>query len=188
MTIIGIAGCAQAGKDTVADLLHDHTGERIVHFADALRDLAEKLDPLISEPPFDGVMAWPKPLSHFARTHDYAWIKEYTNYRDVLVRLGAGAREAISPRVWISALDERTESWTGFLVADVRYANEANWVKACGGEVWYVIRPGFDAANEEEESSLRAIRTLGLVDTWVPNDRDLDALAVNVAQLWRGGQ
>jgi hypothetical protein len=179
--LIAIAGAAQAGKDTVAGIINRHEPHAILHFADALRDLAMAVDPLIAEAPFGGVMAWPQPLSYFLRGHDYAWTKEHTNYRDVLVRLGAGARRCLGEDVWIKALERRLPDCP-VVIADCRYANEANWVKALGGEVWYVYRPCFNPANEEERFSLGHIRGLGLVDVWIANDGDLDELEATVVE------
>lgn len=171
--LIGLAGYARTGKDTVAAYLADRYGYERRAFADKLRELALELDF-----PFTYVGTDLDP-SHIRTTwaqavkeHGYEKAKERGG-RDMLVALGAGCRKVLGPDVWLDALlpygdsrvvDPLSTVWlrsAPTVVSDVRYLNEAERIVDLGGEVWYITRPGVEPANDEEQRSIEQLLVHG---------------------------
>jgi hypothetical protein len=138
--IIGLSGYAQSGKDTVAKILVDHYKFIRVAFADTLRGVAYKTNPLVGD------------KLHLADLVDeYGWdvAKQNPNVREFLQTLGLAAREELSADVWVvAALLKMSDEKKNYVVTDVRFENEAVLIKQLGGQLWRVRRPSVDAVND----------------------------------------
>lgn len=137
MFILGLAGFARVGKDTVADAI----GWPKVSFAAALK---EDIRPLMERHGLD-----------INKRED----KE--TFRPVLVEYGRTVRK-VNPTYWIERAREQVmalvkEGKSNIVIPDVRYPNEADWITANGGHVFYLDRQGVTPANDEEEGSLRLL-------------------------------
>lgn len=140
MFILGLAGFARVGKDTVADAIGWHK----LSFASALKD---DIRPLMERHGLD-----------INKRED----KE--TFRPVLVEYGRTVRK-VNPNYWINRVEECLAKWTSIygsenkkvVIPDVRYPNEAEWILNRGGAVFYLDRAGIAPANEEEEGSLRQL-------------------------------
>lgn len=163
MTIIGIAGYAQVGKDTAGRGLVEAGFQRFA-FADVLKD---------------EVNAMLRAVGIADDTHQELQKKFW---RDFLVFWGA-KRRAISPDYWIGKLEASIRSLhVNIVITDVRYLNEVKWIESLGGQVIYLSRPGYGPANEEEKQSFDAIRSsANLVE--VCNDASIPGLWSKVAKL-----
>jgi len=151
--IVGLTGYAGSGKDAAGQYLDfEHAFQRLA-FADALKSVAYDLG-------WDG--------------------SKNAEGRDFLVRLGKGMRDHVHPQVWILPLEARVEeahpSLCRWVVADVRYENEAHWIRGKGGIVIHIARPGYEPANKEEERSIGGLIANGLVDLRIENSGDLGYL------------
>lgn len=144
MKLLGLCGFAQVGKDTAAANMPGWTR---MAFADALKD---DLKPLLDSLGVD--------LTDPAQ-------KEKA--RPLLVAYGATAR-AFRPLYWVDrlfgemAFQKLIARGHGneaplFVVTDVRYPNEVNRILTDGGKVVYLLRPGVQAANDEETRSIGEI-------------------------------
>lgn len=150
--ILGFSGFSKTGKDTAAVGLPGFTR---VAFADALKEeLAETLGITVEE----------------LETR-----KE--EFRDAMVKLGAG-RRAEDPRYWITKVEEKLVDISGNVaITDVRYANEALWIRSeLGGRIIYLFRDGFQAANDEERRSIAEIWEHSLVDSVLQNNGTIENL------------
>lgn len=184
--LIGLAGYARVGKDTVGQILVDAHGYERRAFADKLRELAWQVDPvwgeLVAERGYEDVKSDPL-YAHALRTF--------------LVNLGAGARKVLGGGVWLDAClpggtgNWEQRRWNGrdwiepcppTVVTDVRYLNEALRIRDLGGEVWYISRPGVEAANEEEALSISFVVNECPV-RWFVNDHDLVNLPYVVSRF-----
>lgn len=152
--IIGFCGYARSGKDTCANILSSlHKNHRIMKcsFADSLRGLAYDINSFIPE----SKMFYRDMID----TLGYEDSKTMPGVRDYLVRIGEGARMNISPDVWIMSLDYkiRNSDYDIYIICDVRYPNEVDYILSKGGTVIYLDRPGVGPANEVEANSIREI-------------------------------
>lgn len=140
--IIGISGYARSGKDTFYNRSALHLKSRNLEsvryaFADALK---EELDELLKE--HVGISAFTE--------QD----KEKELIRPLLVTYGTELRRRLDPNCWINKIKSRvlTDAGQGkyVFITDVRFENEAQWVKSQGGSMVYVERTGIKPANGEE--------------------------------------
>jgi hypothetical protein len=138
--IIGLSGYAQSGKDTVAEILVDKYGYQRIAFADKIRELLYEMDPPVV---FDGKIIG---LQNCIDVYGWDDAKQEPPIRSMLQNLGVGARKLFGEHFWVGNafvgnLDKN------IIVTDVRFKNEAEYIKALGGEVWRIDRPSITAVN-----------------------------------------
>lgn len=134
--LIGLTGQAGTGKDTVRQILtrkHDFYG---LAFADPIRAMLEKLlretgigthwmhVRELKEQPIDGLGV---------------------SYRHMAQTLGTEWGRALRPDFWLRLATENLHAHaerghSHFVISDVRFQNEVDWVRAHGGVVWRVER------------------------------------------------
>jgi dephospho-CoA kinase len=136
--IIGLSGYARSGKDTVADFLVTQYGFERVAFADPIRNILYDLNP-----PVDGE-------SLASMVDNYGWdiAKSKEEVRTFLQTLGYSARMHIHQDVWVMAAFSKMRADRNYVIADVRFLNEAEHIKKHNGEIWRVERPGVEAVNQ----------------------------------------
>lgn len=143
VVIIGVAGYAQAGKDTVGRILKERGFDRLA-FADALRDMLYALNPAVvvrTGTKFD--------VRHIVDLHGWEWAKAHTDIREYLQRLGTEAgRKVLGSDIWVRTAMAKVQPGGSYVFTDVRFPNEAKAIKDVGGEVWRVERPGTGPAND----------------------------------------
>lgn len=142
--LIGLMGRAQAGKDTAAEALVAAGWQRVA-FADPLRELAYRTDPVV-ETVHDGGTAHVR-LSWLVDRLGWDAAKMFPDVRRLLQRLGAeGVRGVIGDDTWIGlavdAIGRHRASGVPVVVTDVRFPNEADVIRRLGGVVVGVVRPG----------------------------------------------
>lgn len=167
--IIGLTGLAGTGKDTVRQMLendHDFAG---IAFADPIRDM---ITTLLKSACVTAPTAWISSRAH--KEQDIPGLG--ASYRELAQNLGDWGR-AISPDFWVRAAAVRA---TGLLaqgqsivVSDVRYPNEAAWVRQLGGEIWRIDRPS--AAPVRAHESERQVSAV-VADHTIINSASVDAL------------
>jgi len=140
--IIGLSGYAQSGKDTVAKYLVENHGFTRVAFADPIRTLLYTLNPLISGN---------SRLSDLVDEYGWEVSKQTPEVRRLLQELGVGARKVFGEGFWVhqamkTMLDEPRLDLK-YVITDVRFFNEADMVRANGGQIWRVERTGVEAVN-----------------------------------------
>lgn len=135
MTLLGLTGYKQSGKDTFAQYLVRHAGFARVAFADELkREVAEMMRITVE-----------KLERHKAR------------YRNTLQDYGMRRRRE-EENHWITLaaahIDwlEDTYGVQRFVVSDVRFPNEAAWVRARGGKIVRLVRADGLHSNDPHES------------------------------------
>jgi len=131
--IVGIGHRARAGKDTLACALVARHGFTRIAFADSVRLLAPLADP---------------ELAIRLKNHDGDWERAKAGdpyVRGALQRIGEGCRQVLGHDVWLRALTRQLEPGQRYVIPDVRYRDEASFVRSQGGMLVKVTRPGFDA-------------------------------------------
>ena len=156
LTLIGLTGPAGSGKDTAALYLAERYGFVDVAFADPLREMACVL------------------CDHAGI--DYAWVTEPSlknqeipglgfSARQFMQRVGTEAVRSLDPNAWVTALARHIGLGGGLhpvgdriVITDVRFPNEAAWLKLQGG---YLLRLKRDSAglhtNHESERYIDAL-------------------------------
>lgn len=174
LALIGLAGRAGAGKDEVARILTDFGFERRA-FADKLRAVAYAADPHVQGRLSNG--GWER-LSTLVDEVGWDRAKQFGDVRRFLQRLGTeGVRAHLGYDTWVEAIDLDA---TRIAIADVRFENEAEFVRSRGGVVWRVLRDAAGAVAEHvsEDQSFPA-------DAVLVNNGTLAELRVQVATLAR---
>lgn len=184
--LIGLSGYARAGKDSIGEQLVLHHGYSRRAFADKLRDLAYEINPEIVTQ--RGVLTYRTIID----TYGYEAAKnQFEGIRPMLVAIGAGARKVLGGGVWLDATlpnlhGVALRGWQRnnmpTAVTDVRYLNEAQRIVQLGGEVWYVDRPGVNAANEEEQRTIAEVLKHVSVRVFC-NDGAFNELSARVAKF-----
>jgi hypothetical protein len=142
--IIGLTGYARSGKDTVANILIEEYGFTRLAFADKIRDLLVEVNPILS----DGHR-----LNEILK--DYGWevAKAKTEVRRLLQDLGVGARKVFGDNHWIVEAFKDIDRSKNYVVTDVRFENEAEFIKSFSGQIWRIKRPGIEAVNAHVSES-----------------------------------
>jgi hypothetical protein len=167
--IIGLCGAAGAGKGSVASILESR-GFATLSFADPIYEAVSAITGLtVSELQDRG-----------RKENALGWISY--SPRRLLQSLGTDwGRNMIHPEIWVMATMQRMLAGGDYCIPDVRFVNEAAAIRARGGVVWRVERPGHslltgDAAAHESERGIPD----EYVDSRVVNDGTLDDLQVAV--------
>lgn len=168
-TLITLTGPAGAGKDTVADILQSHLGFSRLAFADALR--AEICAAFSLEPVYLSARSTkeqPMPALALRRCRDNAFIARVASLhgvtgmrddfltaprspRQILQWWGTEYRREQDPDYWINQVDlhlgaGQFDLVRRIVVTDTRFDNEAAMLRAHGGIVWAITRPGHEVA------------------------------------------
>lgn len=183
--LIGLTGRKRTGKDSVADALSASAGYARASFADAVREAALDLDPWIPEyvdrysPP-----VWRR-LSDVVALYGWEEAKDrIPEVRRTLQRLGTDVVRKLDSELWVEYGLERAGLIEGPVVfTDCRFPNEADAIRAAGGIIVRVVRPGLpdDGDKHESETALDDYP----VDVTIRNDSTLTALHDRARDLAR---
>ena len=137
MILIGLTGHAGSGKDTVRNIMETE-GFVGLAFADGIRGMLRKL--LTSAGIDDACID--------ERTLKEAIIPELgVSYRHMAQSLGTEWARNLRRDFWLRiaaafVVDQMDAGETHFVISDVRFANEAEWVRNKGGQIWRIHREG----------------------------------------------
>ena len=191
--IIGIAGKAQAGKDTTARMINFlryypnatwysywdsdlplEFEDDIVHFADLLKYAAEHM---LSVPVYTM-------QSMAGKSMTFDWLDGMTG-REFLQKLGTAVRNEVHPEFWTRALFIKEKNNQNLIIPDVRFPNEAQIVKDHGGILIRIERPSAGAGNHISETALDDYKGWDIV---IDNVGTLEDLYKQVKFLMNDGQ
>lgn len=180
--LIGLAGLARSGKDTVGAHLVTNHGYTRVAFGDGVRQAALALDPIINIQTSDTDPV-PVTLRLSQLVDDLGWegAKSYSEVRRTLQRIGTEAGWMMHGRnLWVDLAASRIDGPT--VITDVRFAHEVAWLDSVGGALWRIERPGNElslsgqtAAHASEAGDLGREP-----DAVIVNDGTLEDLAARV--------
>jgi hypothetical protein len=140
--IIGLAGYARAGKDTVAGIINRLYGHQVTSFSDILREFNYAQNLFLS----DGCR-----LNKVVDRVGWERAREiYPEIRDLQQLTGTeAARNILGQSVWVDAWMRRVSEAGGLWVnPSTRFVNEGEAIKALGGVVLRVVKPGIKAVND----------------------------------------
>jgi len=150
---VALTGLAGSGKNAIAEHLVEQYGYTQLGFADAIRDAALALNPLV---PIDmghngelikSTMRLTTLIDSLGWEHAKRSVPEV---RELLQRLGTDVgRDVISPEVWIDIAVRRASHIDGPVVfTDCRFPNEVDTIRNHGGLLVRVYRRGIEAVND----------------------------------------
>lgn len=191
--LIGLAGRAGSGKDTVGAIIRTHFntrgyGTQLLSFAGPLKKicqevydfsdrqmtvLEEKNAPDMRYPRADGTFLTP---------------------REAMQKLGSEWGRACYPGTWVDYGIRLAEQamyptpfgiWRNVVFTDVRFINEAKAIRNINGQVWRIRRPEADAvpASHLSETEMDSEEFWAVVDYWVLNNGSLEHLVGAVKAL-----
>ncbi len=131
--IVGFSGKAGSGKTTLANFLQDEFGFVRMSFASPLKETVMK---------------------YFGLTEEDIKTKNPTA-RKILQGVGIMMREEVDKRYWIKQLEEKMIYLDkNIVIDDVRFENEADFIKRSGGILIRIERPGIVTMNHPSENEL----------------------------------
>lgn len=173
-SIIGLTGLAGSGKDTVADLLISKMGGYTYSFANPIRAMLNAGFGIDMNDPY-----WKKrkeePLPQFGKSP-----------REMMQTLGTEwGRELVSDDIWlVMANIKLMKHGFGMIIPDVRFENEAAWIRDRGGTLLHVTRKNIEPVTpHSSEGGVKAIPG----EIYIPNDgtlQDLQDLVDGIVDGW----
>jgi hypothetical protein len=164
MRIVGLVGPKRSGKSTAADVLVRERGFVSIGFADALKDLALRVNPLIVANDYE---------EHYLvdYVNDGGWeeAKSIPEVRRFLQELGTGVRDMVGPKTWITQWGKAVGNMSHeslVVVPDVRFKNEAQHIRELGypSLLIRITRPGLDSSDthvsETEQAGIQCDREI----------------------------
>lgn len=180
MRIIGIAGYARSGKDTLGSLLVNLHGYERRSFAAALKDVLYATNPLaeIGEEQGGGSKNTTS-VRHLVDFYGWDEAKElspgFYGVRGLLQRLGTeGGREVLGQNVWVdAAMSTLTDPDGKYVFTDMRFPNEYHAIDEAGGLVVRISRQSAALVNPHvSETALDGVS----FDRLIHNDGTIDDL------------
>jgi Deoxynucleotide monophosphate kinase len=176
--IIGITGKAGSGKDTIVEMFlknHEHPLSQRLAFGDGVKHSAAAI--------------FREDLGNFYENKEELSERWGITYREMLQKLGTEfARDMIDPDFWVKWLEvkirEVPDAIKLIFITDVRFDNEAMWIKQQGGIVVEVIRDGDStlASLDQLHSSEGGI-THSLVDYAIVNRETPENLGIQMDKV-----
>lgn len=151
---LGISGRARAGKTTAAEYLVERYGFVRIGFADALKEMALAIDPIVHvDRDEGGCEEW----GLVAIVDWFGWDRAKDGFPEVrrfLQRLGTeGVRHHIGEDTWVQIAERKALAVDGPVVFDdVRFRNELEMVHRHGGANVHLWRPGHSDVAAEHAS------------------------------------
>lgn len=164
MQVIGLAGRKRSGKDTVALMLEEEYGFKRLALANPLREcLSTFLG--VSEPTdkesnvsFSVSQEDLMEMAHLLRLEAPLFIERFReqmegwcgqncytlSYRKLIQTVGTDVCRALDEQVWIKrtmyeiTMSKKYGGWNKFVVSDIRFDNEAEFIHNLLGSVWCV--------------------------------------------------
>ncbi|OON66476.1 hypothetical protein [Hymenobacter sp. CRA2] len=175
--LIGLAGKRGSGKDTVARLVQQLQPGRsweVRSFGDAIKGVC-------------AVLSGESPAPYYTQPGKAKLIPTYGLTRgELLQQVGAALRAWRGP-IWIEALMAGLPTDHPVIVADLRFPDEADAIRARGGVVWRVegdpLRQRGDGTRDDAHPSETALDDYANYDAVLHNTGSLAELKAQVQQL-----
>jgi len=167
--LIGFAGKARSGKDTAGAYLVDNYNFLRYSFAQPLKDATKIMFGLTDEQIKDKERA-AEPWG--------------MSPRDLYQRVGTDIARDIDVNVWVKGADifMRENPGSSIVVTDVRFSNEAFWIRSQGGIVVYLQSDTRGIYENGEHSSENGMKGDD-VDIIIQNDGTINALHEKLEEL-----
>lgn len=190
MILIGLAGLARCGKDTAAEILSSQLNLHRYAFADPMKRMLEQVfgDNFVSGDreridPISGVS-----YRTLMQTLGTEWGRSVQP--DLWTRVAAAKWEWVKEGMpWETELGRisnmqlgREELNQGMIISDVRFDNEADWIRSAGGLIIHIRRPGERPVGVDGHVSEQGVTPHGQ-DYFLVNGGTLEVFKDHVAQM-----
>jgi hypothetical protein len=175
--LIGLTGLAGSGKSVIANVLAAEFGFERVRFSAALKNMARSMlrDMGFCEDDVERFIEGDLKESIIPGLG--------VTSRHVMLTLGTEwGRDMVHPNIWVQIWASRAEGFARVVTEDVRFPNEVEALRARGGVIWHVERPGHALATTSGHVSEQLAVT---PDLTLVNDRSLEGLEAAVRGLVR---
>jgi hypothetical protein len=175
--IIGIAGRAGSGKDTVADFLKEVAHFKSVAFAEPIRAGMRAILGLEDK--------------HFQHPDKEVVLEQFgKSPREMMQTLGTQwGRECVNKDLWLilagSKIKAHQDAGYNVAVTDVRFDNEAEYIRSKGGTIWHLYR---DTAGTPHMHASESGIEFEPWDEIINNNGTLHSLHMRVLELWQRKQ
>lgn len=99
--------------------------------------------------------------------------------RKIWISIGNGCR-SIFPDTWVAAALESKSHISTFIITDLRFENEFNFIKSKGGLCFKIERPSIEESRDEADDGLRGFSKW---DGTILNDGDLRSFNQKIVEL-----
>ena len=164
--LIGLTGLARSGKDTVAAHLVQRHGFVQHSFAGPIRTFVAN------------ILGWSRDELEGGKEEPIPWLNGQTPRRLMQTVGTEWGRQMIHPHLWVESCLRRVH-WSRrverrpVVISDVRFDNEAEAIRAAGGQVWMLVRARAGIAGSHVSEA--GVRT-DLVDRVIPNNASVEML------------
>jgi hypothetical protein len=144
-----------------------------VAFADGIREALLRINPSIGNS---------ATLEDIVREQGWEYAKKFPHIRGMLQRLGTEVgRDMLGADVWVDYAIRNIGLEDRVIITDVRFPNEADAIRAEGGHIWRIWRPGTTAINAHESETAMDDYDVNLV---IYNDSTIEQLHRTVNSYW----
>lgn len=182
--LFAFSGLKGSGKDTAANVLVTEYGFTRIAFADAVRELALIVDPLILIED-DWQPSHLMRLSKVISEYGWDWAKRAVpEVRRLLQVIGTeGGRMLVGENIWVDILAKRfpniADESARYVITDCRFDNEVDFVRNNGGKLVWINRPGLVSDGHASESE--HIRDLASVVVY--NTQSIEVFEKTIRQI-----
>lgn len=166
--IIGLAGPAGVGKDTVAMRLRLKYGYKSYAFAKPLKEALAVLG--LKEPTSREVKEALIPGRSFS-------------YRKAAQTLGTEWARSLEKSFWLTLAEQNLQGLAKVAITDVRFEDEAAWIRSSGGVIWRITGRESTVSGQEKLHLSEAGLADNAADKTIDNSKDFDYLHEQIAQL-----
>ena len=174
--LVGVTGKAYSGKDTFYEAVSNIQPCTRIAFADTLKNAATEIFG------FD-VAQLHGPLKEEI---DPYWD---TSARDILIRFGEGMRQLMGEDVWVkSAFRKPMPEDQAVIVTDVRFPNEADYIRERGGLIVQIVREYGPVCGYPDSPSETAMDRYAPIDLRIVNNSSRRNMLAVCQQAFRWAQ
>lgn len=183
LKLIGLAGPAGCGKDTVAQILCDTQEFRRISLADPIRQGIFTMLGIPEEHLTDRELKELPMAELCGKSPRQAMQTLGTEWGRNLIDQHIWLKVAERKMEYISRLAETGNAYiSGIVISDIRFPGEAKWLREQGGSIWHIRRPNNpNATKAAHESEIPLIPEEG--DSFIINDGDMDSLFHEVLSI-----
>ena len=156
MRLIGISGPARSGKDTAGQILKKLTKLECYALADPIKDTVKNLFEWNDRHSDGDLKDLDDPRFGFSPRKAYQLF-------------GTEFGRGLSEDLWLNLAQIKAEKLGGLIVTDIRFENEATWIRKSGGVIIHIQRAACKSVLKHESEN--GIRIKG--DDWIATNDGL---------------